>query len=412
MYQQFNQDNMLTKFIKNLLETTYIPTVQIWYEGKPIIKDLIYITKDYIVKAKKSWSGSNGDVGPRSSLDQDYFKIIEPYIRGKFYRGLTSNYVSNTSNYDSKTHYNLGQYLRSIRDLDGIDLMQYYNCWDGRYSDTIRFQLINGSIDINQKNTINDGLKTLLIPIKFNKKYTIYINSNTPVTLLPVYYDGINIRTDPNITNINSYVKSLNCSMTQPLIFNGVNSNSISSSDNLNLHAHEMYLTLLIQLAESNSSHIVVLEGEYKTKLITIMNDDTTKLNRLPETVFGDTLDNIADNDLDSSFRSVPSLIHTVSNKNYAFSNRLIEYLLLNVITKDESINNNIERIQKYASSYKCLENNKVRFDDRNSSPDIWDKYLRKFNYDLSTQFYLSPLVFDINGYVDKDTESILLRGK
>ena len=29
MFQRFNDDNMLTKFIKNLLFTTYIPTVQI-----------------------------------------------------------------------------------------------------------------------------------------------------------------------------------------------------------------------------------------------------------------------------------------------------------------------------------------------------------------------------------------------
>ena len=47
----FNTNLMQTKFIKDILKDTYIPTVPIWSEGKPLIKDFIYVTKDYIVKA-------------------------------------------------------------------------------------------------------------------------------------------------------------------------------------------------------------------------------------------------------------------------------------------------------------------------------------------------------------------------
>lgn len=107
-----------------------------------IIRGLTYITPNYIVKCNKSSEGyiiENGKIKytPKSVNDtyldendnsQPYFEIIEPYIRGKFYKGITTNFVSNSSLYDAKTHYYLGEYLRMIRDLDGINLMPYYNC--------------------------------------------------------------------------------------------------------------------------------------------------------------------------------------------------------------------------------------------------------------------------------------------
>ena len=52
-----------------------------------------------------------------------------------------ANYISNTSYYDSNTHYFLGQYLRMIRDLYNIDLMAYYNCWCGNILDNLRLNI-------------------------------------------------------------------------------------------------------------------------------------------------------------------------------------------------------------------------------------------------------------------------------
>lgn len=159
MFQKYNANNIETKFIKELLRTTYIPIVPIWNLGKKIIAGLTYITPNYIVKCNKSSEGykidneGNFTYIPNSINDtyideedgnkeKPYFEIIEPYIRGKFYKGITTNFVSNSSLYDSKTHYYLGEYLRMIRDLDGVNLMSYYNCWDGRYSDKLRFKYV------------------------------------------------------------------------------------------------------------------------------------------------------------------------------------------------------------------------------------------------------------------------------
>lgn len=338
-----------------------------------------------------------------------------------------------------------------IRDLDGIDLMQYYNCWDGSYSDKIRIKLLeiesgassitqNGiatpdlnyskfeyELKIEQNNKKNDGLKTLLVPIKFNTKYTIYIDSNIPFSVCPVYYDGISIISNSKITNKTFYKKISRCSFNSPVLYDGVDTskhNLVDHSNNMTA-LYEDYLTLLIQLPESNTSSVIVLEGDYtKTSLINIMdgheNEDLkyvyTKgplINRLPKTIVGSdgSLDAIDEKDFESYFKSIPALTQVVDGKNYAFSNRLVEYLLLNTITKNDSITQNIERIQQYNSSQKSYLLNGKTFAVDNLKKGIWDRHLRKYNYDLVTNFKM-PLSFDINGYVDKDTEEIILRGK
>lgn len=435
MFQRFNDDNMLTKFIKNLLFTTYIPTVQIWKIGKPIIKDFIYVTKNYIVKAIANWPSNNSSRtnydGPQSEIDDRYFKIISHYIRGNFYRGVTSNYESNTSNYDSEIHYYLGQYLRMIRDLDDIDLMQYYNCWNGSYSDKIRFNLntsennqqLEQTIEIIQNNKKNDGLKTLLVPIKFNTKYTIYINSNIPFTICPVYYDGINIIRNRNISNPLFYKKISRCAFNSPYLYEGIDTtkNNLNTNTDNNTILFEEYLNLLIQIPENNMSSVVILEGDYTNiDLINIIKGhyennifkyDEISLNKLTEIRIGDDINRLSEIEYENLFKSIPSLTRQIDGQNYAFSDRLIEYLLLNVITKNDEISQNIERIQTYNSSIKSNLLNGKMFYSQPNMKGIWDKYLRKYNYDLATNFK-EPLSFDINGYVDKDTEELILRGK
>lgn len=67
-------------------------------------------------------------LGPQIDTDLEFFEVLEPYVEGEEYFGITSNYNSNTSSYDAETHEYLGNYLRMYRDLHNIDLMSYYNC--------------------------------------------------------------------------------------------------------------------------------------------------------------------------------------------------------------------------------------------------------------------------------------------
>ena len=128
MFQKYNDDNIISKFIKELLRTTEVPTIQVWKPGKPLIQGFMYVTKEYIVEALQDFMPTKDDLGPQSASDSSYFKIIKPYVEGMHYNGITSNYISNTPSYDAETHEYLGNYLRMYRDLHGIDLMPYYNC--------------------------------------------------------------------------------------------------------------------------------------------------------------------------------------------------------------------------------------------------------------------------------------------
>ncbi len=425
MVQRFNVDDITTKFIKNILNTINVPIVPIWNKGDSVVKGLTYITKEYIVTAINTYD--KGDVGgPADELDSKYFKVIEPYVYGKFYKGLTSSYTSNTSFYDSETHYYLGQYLRTLRDLYNIDLMQCYNCWDNVYSDNIRIKkditnkqegLVDGGIayKIITDNTLDDGYKTIIVPIKFNQKYTVYLNSNMPIDIVPVYYDNINIILDEFITTT-EFSRTVNrCADNQPYLYDGVNistSNKLATNPSNLTSLKEDYLALLIQLSESNTSSVVVLEGDYSdVSLINTFNIT----NRLKKTVFNfenlDDIENIDTIEFEKAFKSYPGIIKTIGPTNYAFSKRLIEYLTDNVITENETFSNNILRIQQYNSSYKSAELNKKRLLRTESVKGAWDRQLRKYNYDLVTEFK-TPILYDVNGYVDKDTETIILRGK
>lgn len=146
-----------------------------------------------------------------------------------------------------------------IRDLDGINLMPYYNCWDGTYSDKIRINYEIDTFKIIQNNTLNDGLKVLIVPIKFDTKYTIYLDNNMPTLISPVYYDGINIIPNTELAKQSALVNRI--AKNNPYVLDPISTSFISDLND----TKEDYLNLLIQLPEADSSAIVVLEGDYSS---------------------------------------------------------------------------------------------------------------------------------------------------
>lgn len=417
MFQSFNSTNLVTKFVKDLLKTTYVPTVGVWKPGKYLIKDFIYITSGYIVKANKNYDPENDSNKVESIYAKDergkpYFTILEPYVEGKFYRGITSNYESNTSSYDSTTHYYLGEYLRLARDIHNIDLMPYYNCWSGQFLNNISIK--GGSI----KTETNIASKVAVIPIKYNQTYTIYIDSDTPISMITCYYDGTTISPTNKIDS--TYQTKARASFNEPFTYKVKVSGSIGESSNNNLSLNERYLTLLIQLSNINATNIVILEGNYsKTNII----NNSTQVNELPSIYFGtdDKGKSILPNlDLNNYLCSVSSLTRSI-NASYAFNDRLIEYLLWNVITRDDVIDQNIKLVQREAELNKTL----INVQDQNGSINkkivpytypsirgIWDNNLRYYLYTLATKNVKTPLFLDVNGFVDKDVEDILRKGK
>lgn len=419
MFQEYNASNIESKFIKGLLRNTYVPTVQVWKLGKPIIEGFTYVTRDYIVTAKVD----NDGTGPTSPSDVNYFDVKEPYVWGEFYKGVSSNYVSNSAIYDAGTHEQLGNYLRMIRDLYDIDLMPYYNCWNGTYSDTIRLietqQLETSSISTDIKtfaSAQNDAYKVLIVPIKFNTDYTIYLNCDNKVTLGTTYYDNGNLVKSGSSYKLYHPETIYKCSYTSPYVYKKISPSGHIVEGDSSAQLMEEYLTLLIQVPESNKSPILILEGDRTgDRLINVSSPTQSPLvNRLKEVHFGtpeNILEKLSEDDYSKYFTSPSSLTHRFSSKSYAFNDRLLEYLLLNVIDLNDTTDEDIARTQEYISSFKSKKDIGERYQIPYTK-GIWDKDMRAYIYDVVSRVYKTPLCLDLNGYVDKDTEKILLRGK
>ena len=512
------------------------------------------------------------DLGPESTFDSTYFDVIKPYVQGEYYPGVSSNYESNSALYDSNTHYYLGNYLRMLRDINNIDLMQYYNCYSGDMSDSIRIKQsdikeyvyvgrlskyiinrndsftykeagkvseelynstlnyyyadINNNVDIKNiayhidldnrvvtsnaggsyriseydygktfeiperdsednyytniylitgksgnltinsesnkyyeingggssfwynrtfrwdstaqyciridryyvyKNNsyvgssevpwkesneyyalqsidaiyngkVNDSNKVYIVPIKFNKIYSIYIDSYTPFKIQPVYYDGVFAKGiyDYSEDRLIGSTTVNYCSKTQPFIFNSIISIQKSVENVLSTSKLvEDHLVLLVQVPKSNKSPLVVLEGDY--------SDIGLNNNSLPKLYVGNGCSDPL------IFKSVPSLTRNLGNVENAFSDRLIEYLMNNVIVKNSSIKNNIERVQSYITSSTALKKLGNVY-SKEIKKDVWDYNMQYYIYNLVTSKNnkFNKLYADINGFIDKDTEFIL----
>lgn len=470
MKQKYYVDNLISGFIKCLLWDTYLPTVSIWKPGKAIIKGLTYITFDhnivvaqldftpkkylgeftelpeidptidytncyitlisadsvlYKIIKNNSWiNASKLDIeGPQTSLSVNsegdaFFKRYDDYIAGKFYRGISSNYMSNSALYDAKTHYYLGSYLRTYRDLYGINLMPYYNCYSGDVSTNIRINqnerrdsttqaLIAKSDELVFDNTVDDGLMTYIVPIKFNQPYTIYLNSSVPFLVKPAYYDGISLSPFKDVRGIevqSTIVRS--CSTTHPFVYQPLDYAGNIEAGDTDAKLKEEYLVLLVQVSKSISSSFTVLEGNYSKQTLDY-NAPTVKL---PDQILGD-VSALSTEVLDEILSPLSSLPYNVDGKNYAFNNRLIEYLLYAPIVINDRIKDNIKRIQETITSDKFKSIFKTSFKGEYKK-DIWNNELRYYLYNIATQNSSQPLRYDINGYVDKDSEFIIDKGR
>ena len=175
MFQKFFTDTIESKFIKALLRNIAIPQYPTAVSDDYVISNGIYLNKYGVVK----YDGS----GKANSVT---FTRLTPYIYNFYNKSFTEKYISKDNFYDSETHEKLGNYLRVYRDLNDIDLMPFYNCFSYRFLDYLY-------LDKTQTNGINfshsDLYKIASIPIKFDKTYSIGVDSITPIFIKSVLKD-------------------------------------------------------------------------------------------------------------------------------------------------------------------------------------------------------------------------------
>ena len=399
MFQRFFTNTIETKFIKTMLNNIPLPIYNTISDGDYLIEGCMYVYNNNIIRCTRSGlirterqegilcspdvlcstsllCGANGAIRIPAR-----YEIVHSYTLGEKLPTVTRSYTNRYGYYEGSTHKYLGDYLRCYRDTTGIDLMPFYNCYNYEYANSFHLngeEIVDGS---------NEFYTVYLIPIKFNRTYTIAIDCSTIISYSAVLCGKLGLI--PNNGNTSDkYLSSLLGdgvhTVTIPR-FNEPFTYRIETADK-NLYEHEKYLYLAMQVPSTNKSSVVVLEGDYS--------------NLAKKEINAEKLSSLTTKTANKVMLSKLRLLRINDGNIYAFSDRLIEYLLRNVVDSDDEISKNVYRVQQ-----------KLNLDNRGDTTNgVWDRKMRYMMYRKYITDDLKDPV-DINGFVDKDMESYISGG-
>lgn len=499
MFQTFNTDTLISRFIKNLLATTRIPNISCVHDGDYVLKNCTYIYKHVVIRCDCSGilndeclvtnnlrDGSPGNGYPDAEslfTALEEFKnsapaagtlfdngsmytltgtvtrrnqqstsihvrgtkdltilcralpVIDETAVGKIitltgpieYNGQNSTYqykagstvlnakvhvvcyIDDESSmepytyvyrspirwYDAETHKQLGNYLRYIQHTKQLNLMPFYNCYSSfELSDTvISKDEESGEVKVTQ-NTAS-SFRVITVPIRFNKQYTVAIDAPTGAELACAIVTPSGVVVNPKTSteatlNFNdSYRRYSSISFHDPVLFSYKldATGEYSELDGLK-YQYNKDLYLLIQVAQTNTSTVVVLEGDY-TNLNCLHTTEDTYVRTY-------------------SLQPALSLLRVSSGESYAFADRLVEYLLNNVITSQDISSTNVERVQKALAELD--KTYRSQFTARRSSLGVWDDSIPEAILRLIEIHKDELSLEDQDGNVNKDVEDLMVR--
>ena len=453
MLVKFNENNNCTTFIKSLVTSCCLPIFDCVQDGDRIIDDCYYIYHGCLIQCQVGGILDRrlNDLTPgRAYINQDNstFLVLDDIDFGSYHINVTRKETCPNSYYDYDTHRLFGKWLRMLRSYTNIDLMNLYNCFDGTYLDDV--SIGDGEYYLNMYNISTE--KVLWVPIKFNTKYTIYIDSNKPVKMCPAFRNNsgmIKVRVKRNNTAKSSFdedydkthyiykypirddkefakahdihtnyagkfdpvrsTKLHNMRFNRPFVWDGV------QCETKDLYDLQNYLGLIIQLDRNNTSSVVVLEGDTSNDTRTVFNsqniawlvedededkeytvdgapENKTLVSRKKGVKY--LLDKLTYKEFNKLFTSPKQLTLINDHNIYAFNSKVIEYIVHHVITNQEVISNNIGRVQQYLPNDYEYE-------------DVWDDRLR---VDVYGKFMsnLDEFKMDVDGFINADVERYL----
>lgn len=458
MLVKFNENNQSTTFIKALVTATPLPIYNCIQDGDRIIEGCYYIYHGMLIKCIVGGilDKRMNDLAPGKAyvnLDNSTFLVLDDIAFGSYHINVTRKETCPNSYYDYDTHRLLGKYLRMLRSYYNIDLMHLYNCFDGTLLDDVYIR--SNTDEYYLKLAKNNKYKVLWVPIKFNTKYTIYLDTDSPVRMCPVFRDNsgcikIALKRDNTAKSIFDlkndekhhmydtplpdyesddfnleYYRQMrmqyyadafkpipgsklsNLQFKKPVVWEGI------TCEDKDIYELENYLGLLIQVDRNNNSSVVVLEGDKSHEsrfifnaqneawLITPKDEEINDHNyRLPDRTKGVKyiLDELTPKQFNDLFRT-PKQLTLVNDKNiYAFNDKIIPFLLHHVITNMEMIEGNIGDVQKYIPNdyeYEDIWSDRLRI-------DVYNKYLSNFE----------ETKFDVTGFIDADVERYINKYK
>lgn len=429
----FYSDGILTGYIKQLLHDFNLPKLRLYtksmaeyfskygQEGHNVIKSTKNRPVPYI-KDGKIVRYAGHDTTSDCAIWKNLNKSSNPdfpvfYNRGARILNKTKQLQIKNNIYDSYTHEYLGDYLRFLRDFDGIDLMPLYNCFSDRSSVGLK---LNMNLSNNRKvsfSSSDSAYKIYEIPVKLFSRYTIAIECAGPIELCCV----VKPHNSPITTGFDalaraSYKRVNACRFSTPFIYSFLDDYMFftdtpdSRFDLVDLATQESALKLLLKVPATNKSSIVILEGDYTRYAVKISEKHSTGIyQKVVPTII--TLESIKQ-DIDLVMPSQLQLLQYNTGAHVPFADRLVEYLVGNSITAAfDEIPENVERLQCVTEEYfKRLpaEDGNLVFRYEPIVRGTWDTRLNKILYSFMTTNSTVPLAVqhDILGFVDKDVEN------
>lgn len=368
---KFNDNNILTGYIKQLLHSFNLPKCKV-FNSLTDMKNY-FNDKEGIAIIRKYKMNSDYLVYIKNGLIINETKYLFNYE----YQNITTNLSLFNNLYDSRTHEYLGEYLRFLRDYRDLNLMSLYNCYSDNY--------------LTDKN-----YKYILIPVKYNTIYSIAFDCNKMDYYFGFEKDVINIRKKFQ-ESIDIESKSLT-TFSVPFI--------ITTPKNQDLFKESLF-KLIIRVPISNNNPISIIEGfDLSSTNDKVLNNSYSKIQ------FNFDKENNYDNVNLLNYISNLELFNEKSNivNSVPFADKLISYLTnLTIIPRDIISKNVIDAKYKALTRYGNNGNNahipsKIgKLNDSFTNNDkirFIDAYQQKFAKNLNQ--------FDILGYVDKDIEYAL----
>lgn len=392
---KFNNTNIITGYIKNKLHTFNLPQCKVFRSKEAVeeylsdletsdnVKTLFVIIKqfkdnrDYIVRV---------DIG-----DFIEFTPIDYFYYDREYINITKNLVLTNNIYDTYTHKYLGDYLRFERDYNDVDLMPLYNCYSNQIEEDIEY-------------------KYVYLPVIYGKDYTLCLSNlknvsyiltdKTTILDIKKEFEEKDIQTINNISFKEPYL------LTTP---------KITSVENI---SKEENLKFVLRLPKTATTSIVCVEGNYKKAAKNYIN--------LEPNFNEEENNNYADVDLNQyiSNLSLLNYRYSVSKNSYPFADRLLEYIIDNVITTNDQISNDIieSKYNSYLRYTNLVEKTREKMPTA-SDEAVWEAAKKSLgrldgyiSNDYKLRFYRSTKEntlmkvndSDILFNVDKDTEIVL----
>lgn len=457
MFQRFHENTQLSRVVKHLLATEPIPLLQTVHKGTPILKGCKYLHEDRVIECTESGClDSNYTFLPPGVISQSVHKSSVSWYDDATHKYLGNylRYLRDTRKIDLMPYYN----CYNATELIDVHIKDVYFsplvCSDDSVKDssgeTVYKVVPSNSPPLycgsrtNERNATYEfgaipGFKVVAVPIKFDTTYTIAVECDNIVALRSIIYDpeggmvreskASSAKASPKYYSDYLEHSSLTLPFTrfsEPFTYRVDLASAqlpYSAGKLQELYSRQKDLYLLLQLPDSIDSSIVVLEGEYTQRHLeitqgsvypredTLLSSSTTDYDSYQEMEQKNEQEFIPEDFLNThasmKYPDNLSLLYYNTGVSYAFSDRLIEYLLLNVVTELETLSTNIARVQLSLSA--LYPSYRARMREQHITPGVWDDRITSYVKSLVSQnIDRVAIPLDHDGYINKDVEELL----